>query len=194
MKHTPSIGAVTLALAGLVAPAYAWSQEFAEEAGPSPPDLVAEAQPQETPPPPPEARPQAPAQRAVPSGQWVNTWQYGWVWMPYGTAYTSMPVDGDPYMYVYGPAFGWTWVVAPWVWGFGPWPFFGPLGFSHFCWFGRGPFLRPAWHGRPWPSWSPRPFRPMGSQVVRGGFQGGFRPAPPMRPNGTSGGLRPGRR
>jgi hypothetical protein len=72
-------------------------------------------------------------------GQWVDTEQYGWVWMPYGSGYTSLPSDGGaPSMYVYYPSFGWTWVIAPWIWGWGPMPYFGVAGWTHFGWFGHG--------------------------------------------------------
>jgi hypothetical protein len=46
------------------------------------------------------------AGQAVPAGQWVYTQQYGWVWMPYGDAYSYVPPDGQgqPYEYVvYSP-------------------------------------------------------------------------------------------
>src|SRR5262245_9047257 len=67
--------------------------------------------------PPPPLPPPAPAVAAAPvapvvvaqppaaapiDGQWVYTEQYGWVWMPYAQAYTYVPADGDPMMYVYG--------------------------------------------------------------------------------------------
>jgi hypothetical protein len=98
----------------------------------------AEAPPSESPPPPVDEM-QAPAQQAAPQGQWVYTEQYGWVWMPYGSAYTYLPPDGGtPNMYLYYPSVGWCWVVAPWVWGFGPMPFFGSLGTWHFGWYGHG--------------------------------------------------------
>jgi hypothetical protein len=101
----------------------------------------------------PEAQAQA---QSGQSGHWVYTQQYGWVWMPYGDEYTSVPADGygEPYEYVYYPSYGWTWVVAPWIWGWGPWPFFGAVGVAHFGWFHHGwwrtPWrwhFRPAWHG-----------------------------------------------
>jgi hypothetical protein len=46
---------------------------------------------------------------------------------PYGDAYSYVPPGGcgEPYEYIYYPSYGWTWVVAPWVWSFGPWPHFG---------------------------------------------------------------------
>src|SRR5512137_1597510 len=79
-------------------------------------------------PPPPGAYEPAPAVQGAPeadgngvSGQWVYTSQYGWVWMPHGDAYVNVPATGDaPNMYVYYPSVGWAWVVAPWVWGWGP--------------------------------------------------------------------------
>jgi len=88
---------------------------------------------------------QAPVPAPAPAGQWVYTAQYGWIWMPYGETFTYVPVSGGaPDMYVYYPAFGWTWVVAPWVWGLGPRPYFGVFGYTRFVWYGRG-FGR--WYG-----------------------------------------------
>ena len=72
-------------------------------------------------------------------GQWVYTGQYGWVWMPFGPQFVHVPPGGvPPQMFVFYPAFGWRWVVAPWVWGLGPQPYWGVHGFSHFGWWGRG--------------------------------------------------------
>lgn len=78
-------------------------------------------------------------------GQWVSTAQYGWVWMPYKSDCTYLPADTGamPLMYVYVPATGWEWVVAPWVWGLGPRPWFA-AGPERFVWYGR------AWAGHPW--------------------------------------------
>jgi hypothetical protein len=125
------------------------------------------APPTQTPPPPPAQRPAPPIQArapatqpvprgSVPPGQWVDTDQYGSVWMPYADAYTYAPPDGygEPYMYVFYPALGWTWVAAPWVWGFGPWPHFGIHGPRSFAWFGHGGWRSP---GRS--HFGPRPFR-----------------------------------
>jgi hypothetical protein len=83
-----------------------------------------------------------------PEGQWVYTEQYGWVWMPYGNAYTHIPSDGNdpPYIYVYEPALGWAWVV------WGPVPYFGIFGGVRFGWWGHG--WGPGWRG-----WRPRPYR-----------------------------------
>jgi len=85
-----------------------------------------------------------------PSGQWVYTAQYGWIWMPYGTAYTYLPAGAYPDMYCYFPAYGWRWVVAPWVWGLGPRPWFGVYGFARFPWYGRGYGRWYGWHGPVW--------------------------------------------
>jgi len=123
--------------------------------------------PSEMPPPPP-ADPSAPLESPLvidvspdgqeevlgdgsqpPDGQWVGTEQYGWVFMPYGDDYTELPSNGEgqPYEYVYYPAYGWAWVVAPWVWGLGPWPYFGSYGASRFGWYGHGYWRSPArWH------------------------------------------------
>jgi len=94
--------------------------------------------------PPAEPSPPAAVQES-PTGQWVYTSQYGWVWMPYGDPYTYVPSDGwgEPYEYVYAPAFGWEWVVAPWIWGWGPWPFFGEVGPIYFGWYGHGWWRHP---------------------------------------------------
>jgi hypothetical protein len=141
-----------------------------EAASPSspPPAEAPPAPPSQTPPAPP-AQAQAPAAQPVPPGQWVYTSQYGWVWMPYGDAYTYAPPDGYgvPYMYLYYPAYGWTWLVAPWVWGWGPWPYFGAYGPWGFGWYGHGWWRYPGrWHSAPYP--------------FGGGYgHRGIRPAPP---------------
>jgi hypothetical protein len=66
--------------------------------------------------------------------------------MPYGDQYTYLPAGGGaaPDMYVYYPASAGVWVVAPWVWGLGPQPYFGVRGVVGFGWWGRG-FGR--WYG-----------------------------------------------
>ena len=95
-------------------------------------------------------------QPAAPPGEWAFTQQFGWVWMPYGAQYTFTTdyERGDPYMYVYYPAAGWSWVEAPWLWGWGPIPFFGVSHGARFGWYGHG--WGPRWQGqrpahyRPW--------------------------------------------
>jgi hypothetical protein len=110
--------------------------------------------------PPPVAVAPAPA-----GGQWVYTSQYGWVWMPYGSAYTYVPAGAYPDMYVYYPSYGWRWVVAPWVWGIGPRPYFGLYGWARYGWYGHG-FGRwygyrggPVWASHGWghPGWYGHP-------------------------------------
>ena len=67
--------------------------------------------------------------------------------MPYGQAYTYVPYDGgNPYMYVYYPAYGWRWLSAPWVYGYGPRPYWGAYGPSHFAWYSR-PWFRVGYRG-----------------------------------------------
>jgi hypothetical protein len=89
-----------------------------------------------------QAAPAAPATQAQAApadanGQWVYTAQYGWVWMPYGAGYTYVSTDeaSDPYMYVYYPSFGWRWLEAPWVFGWGPSPYWGSWGCGRFAWY-----------------------------------------------------------
>src|ERR1700694_2639861 len=109
------VSSVTL----LLFPAWAWPTEDVTL-----PDPTVQATE-----PAPDAPPQtqAPDAQTASSGQWVYTQQYGWVWMPYGDAYSYVPPDGEgePYEYVYYPSYGWTWGVGPWVWGYGPLPEFG---------------------------------------------------------------------
>jgi hypothetical protein len=58
--------------------------------------------------------------------------------MPYGNQYTyeGTPNDANPYSYVYYPSYGWMWLAAPWVWGWGAYPYFsarGPMGFGWYA-------------------------------------------------------------
>ncbi|HEX8796645.1 MAG TPA: hypothetical protein VF765_37095 [Polyangiaceae bacterium] len=69
---------------------------------------------------------------AAGTGQWVWTAQYGWVWVPAETA--PLAVQGEPYVYLYTPTYGWTWFDSPWGW-------YGPGG-------GWG-WARP-WYGSDW--------------------------------------------
>src|SRR5664280_2245442 len=79
-----------------------------------------------------KARPQPAAQVAESAdGQWVYSDQYGWIWMPYAQAYTYVTPAGSPYEYVYYPTFGWRWVYAPWVLGWGPAPYWGVYAVSY---------------------------------------------------------------
>jgi hypothetical protein len=73
--------------------------------------------PQQAAPPPGQeaAPPPAGWVYTYPTGQWVYTTDYGWVWVPAGTSTTA--IEGVPYSYMYTPASGWTWYVSPWGWG-----------------------------------------------------------------------------
>lgn len=89
----------------------------------------------------------------MPSGQWIYTSQMGWIWAPYGREYTHVNETGDSaFQYVYYPAYGWRWYPAPWVLGWGPRPYWGPLGYSRFVWYAHPWFhpgvYRPALWGR----------------------------------------------
>jgi translation initiation factor IF-2 len=164
---TKLIGTLVMSGAVGLAPFIALAQEdqawsdlgIGEEQEPAPstapPSELPPAPQYETPPAPPvqaeaPAPPPAQAQAAPPAGQWVYTQQYGWIWMPYSDSYTYSPPNGygEPYAYVYSPAYScWTWLAAPWVWGFGPWPFFGVFGPAHFGWYGHGWWRYPSrWH------------------------------------------------
>jgi hypothetical protein len=85
----------------------------------------------------------APQPVAAPAGQWISTNQYGWLFVPYGREYTYVPADPQvfPDQYVYYPAYGWRWVVAPWVYGYGPAPYWGSIGPRSFVWYSR-PWFR----------------------------------------------------
>lgn len=96
------------------------------------------------PPPAPEVESQPDDEAAAPSaegeaasGQWVFTGQYGWLFLPYGEQYTSVPVDPEQtsFSYAYQPAGGWVWLASPWVVGVAPYPFFGILGPWRFGWY-----------------------------------------------------------
>ena len=185
-----------------------WTDERAD-AAPAVPDSGAPTSeaPTEQPPAPPAQDPdvsgQAYGSASAPPGQWVYTQQYGWIWMPYADAYAYVPPDGygSPYAYVYYATGGsWTWIAAPWIWGVGPWPFFGAFGPARFAWYGHGWWRHPSrWHyapayrggyfpGRPAPGYRggyatrPAPYGGRGSYSSRAipGGRGGYaaRPAP----------------
>ncbi len=62
--------------------------------------------------------------------------------MPYAAGYTFVSADGGTaYMYVYYPVYGWRWVFAPWVLGWGPQPLWGALGPARFAWYAH-PWFR----------------------------------------------------
>jgi len=123
--------------------------------GPNDPETTAPGQDQAPPPPPPPApqSPQAlpPPPPQGPSGQWVNTEGSGWIWVPGGA--TTYGVEGVPYVYLYTPAYGWTWYASPW---------------------GPGPYVYGAWVSHPWPfgfrAWS---YGPGGWGWRAGSFRGG---------------------
>jgi len=89
--------------------------------------------------------------QALPDGQWVYTAQYGWLWMPYGSQYVQVQPDASlAYMFAFYPAFGWRWVVAPWVLGLGVAPFWGTPGPRHFAWYGHPYVHAVPYRGRGW--------------------------------------------
>lgn len=156
---------------------------------PTPPPSTQPTPPPSEPPPPPRQ------EKPLDSGQWVYTEQYGWVWMPYGDRYTHLPPDGGtPHMYVYYPESGWSWVVAPWLWGWGPSPYFGVFGPRYYAWWGIG---LGRWHGFAGPyahwGWSGRAYGHGSRWNGVGRGHGGYGHGVPFRGfSGPSRGLAPG--
>jgi hypothetical protein len=77
-------------------------------------------------------------------GQWVNTQQYGWIWLRYARESTYITPESYAYSYVYYPGNGWCWLYSPWVYGWGPTPFWGVHGRRYFAWYAHPWFARPA--------------------------------------------------
>lgn len=87
--------------------------------------------------------PLAPA--PAPQGQWVNTAQYGLIWVP--AAANVVDVGGVPSVYLYTPAYGWSWYASPWGYGafaYGPWVQ-GPWPYGFRVW--RRSQYGWGWHG-----------------------------------------------
>jgi len=108
--------------------------------------------------------------------------------MPYADRYTYLPPGGygEPYAYVYYPAYGWTWLAAPWMWGYGPWPYFGYYGSVRYGWYGHGWWRHPS-------RWRYAPSRPVygigRAPAYRGSASYGIvRPAPFREGPGARGG------
>jgi len=121
----------------------------------------APAAPAPTPLPPAQAAaPQPLPAEAAPQGQWVNTAEYGWIWIPAGAM--SYDVGNEPYVYLYTPTYGWTWYASPWGWGpyaYGPWVS-GPWPYGFRVWVhGSGGW---RWH-----------HMALGAEHLRGGYFGG---------------------
>ncbi len=132
-RALPVSCALLLALAGVLSDAQqgrAQDSSAAQDnvAAPAPPPPAPNAD--QAPPPPPAPANQAPAMPppAPAQGQWVNTAEYGWVWVPAGSS--SYAIGNAPYAYLYTPAYGWTWYASPWGWG---------------------PFAMGVWVRHPWP-------------------------------------------
>jgi hypothetical protein len=162
-----------LSILGLVGwmvldPARAAAQASPSQSPPAAAPTTAPPQQPQSPkdqPPAAPPRPQAPptAQTIQPAGQpgqWVNTKDSGWIWVPTDT--TTYAVDGVPYVYLYTPLYGWTWYASPWGWGpfvigpwvWNPWPFgFRAWGYGVGGWGWRGGSWRGGvFHGGAWQS------------------------------------------
>jgi len=167
-----------------------------------------EAAPTWIPPPPTEidvtSGEEVVVQQAAPAGQWVFTSQYGWVWMPHGNSFTFLPTNGAaPNMFVFYPAVGWSWVVAPWVWGWGAMPWFGFAGWGGYPWYGFGfgrwhgfarPFAHAGWNsGRYWQGGRWNSVGPGHPAPPRPGYGASNRPGGAVPPGPRAGGAPPPR-
>jgi hypothetical protein len=161
------------------------SQQWNQAGEPAPQPVEPSSALPAQPPPPPPATAQAgvPDQQAIPPGQWVYTSQYGWIWMPYGNSYVYVASGADPLMYLYYPAVGWCWAVAPWVWGWGAMPYFGVVGPWRYGWYGHG-FGRWYGYAGPYARWAGRGYW-YGGRWHGDGYGHGYGPArgyaPPYR-------------
>ncbi len=116
--------AVAATLAVLLLPRPAVGQARKATAGP-PVEANVPPPPARDPPPPPAKLPAPPhagvgwlpRRPTTTAGEWVYTTVLGWIWAPRASAYADQPPQGQPHAFVYLPAGGWQWIVAPWVWG-----------------------------------------------------------------------------
>lgn len=127
-------------------------------------------------PPPPNVQ-QHQAQQApsvsptLPTGQWVYTQQYGWVYAPYDQTYTYVDPNATyAQAYIYRPTMGWGWYISPWIISIGPRPYWGAWGPGRYAWYAH-PWFRarsysggPAYYGGHWGgphySYTPRRWAP----------------------------------
>jgi hypothetical protein len=140
------------------------------------------------------------AQAPVPQGQagggqWVFTSQYGWVFMPFGDQYTyeGTVYDESPYSYVYYPSYGWTWLASPWLWGWGPYPYFGvggPWGFGWYRGLYRGGYGWGGYRGGGLRGGGYAGARYGGGRYVGGGVAGPRGSVYYNHPGGSAGGYR----
>jgi len=199
---------VRLALLIAAVPGLALAQPSATPEATPPPDSQAPQDlppaPSETPPPPPNEPPgppqanapppPAPQPAAAPAGRWVWTAQYGWLYLPYARQFVFVPGDPQvfPEQFVYYPVYGWRWVIAPWVYGYGPQPRWGVGGPRLFVWFAQ-PWFRVGgywgWGGYrgwgPYRGWiGPRVWGPRGWARAPAYYRTGVGERHPARANG----------
>jgi len=104
----------------------------------------------------------------APYGQWIDTAEYGWVWIP-----SAVAPDWRPYtvgQWAYTTDYGWTWVSdEPWGWAtyhYGRWIFIARRGW---CWV-AGRDWGPGWvawrSGGGYIGWAPLPPRRVGSRLI----------------------------
>jgi hypothetical protein len=165
MKTTVGLlRSLPILFAGLFATSGARAQDESTPPESAPPTDVSDQAAPAPPTPAPPAGAQVQAQ-----GQWVNTDQYGWVWVP--AASEAVEVSAQPYAYLYAPSFGWSWFVSPWGVGpyrAGPWVHAGVRA-------PYGPYVAPrAWYG--YHGVAPHAVRPaFGAHWGGGGVHGGGR-------------------
>ena len=122
----------------------------------------------------PVAAPPKTAPAEAKDGQWVYTQQYGWVWLRYARESTYITPEGYAYSYVYYPGNGWCWLYSPWVYGWGPAPYWGVRGRGYFVWYAHPWFARPAGPPRAAPRGGIRSGAHWGIGL-HGGSRGGMR-------------------
>jgi len=176
MMRTRRIVSRQLLLLGAIAPLFftnaAWAQTYGAEAPPPPPGEEDSAQPPGDALPPPQAPDEYTfEQNLSPYGRWVDTPEYGRVWVPSDTS-----PDWQPYTDGHWVDTQWGWSFAssvPWGWAtfhYGRWGFGSGLGWfwvpgfvwspawvswryypGYVCW---SPFAPSGFaFGRRWPGW-----------------------------------------
>lgn len=99
--------------------------------------LAQQAPPAPPPPPSYEAPPAAPPVETG-NGEWVESAEYGWIWVPYSS--DTVMVQNQPYTYFYTPSYGWTWYVSPW----------GAGRYHRGAWVHHAAYAPRVWHSNVW--------------------------------------------
>jgi hypothetical protein len=167
--------AAALALSPLLGKAARAQDESGEEVPPPPPppddESTATPPPSEAQPPAEQPTQQTFEQRLSPYGRWVDTPEYGRVWVPYNTGSDWQPYTDGRWV---DTAYGWSFVATvPWGWAtyhYGRWAWGVGIGWywvpgyrwgpgwvawrythGYACWAPLAP--RGYVYGRAWPGW-----------------------------------------